>query len=351
MPMPALRRVACRATRVAVLALAVSFAGGRAATAEPIVIGVDQGATFDAIIDGFPMLALFDGQPDFPTGYNTLSIGLQIPITEERGIGEFPVAPLAGAGADAVSAATLVFNIDDVIGSFGPGTSFRGAASQIILIHLFAGDGEVTVQDHLAIDRAAHTVDTKPLGRITDQSLAQSGPLTFEVDVTDDVRALLDDGARSIGVVFRTTDSGSATSLDNLGDGGAGPAGVNGSFLPYLVIDVEAQASPTPTVTHTATPVDTDTPQPTATATATVDASPTTTSDGSTSTPTATPIDGACAGDCDGDGEVAVNELIAGVNMALGSATVACGPMDANDDGTITISELIQAVSAALTGC
>ncbi len=142
-----------------------------------------------------------------------------------------------------------------MFGTFGPGTSFRGAASHTILIHLFAGNGEVTIEDHLAIGRTAHTVDTKPLGRITDQTLAQSGPLTFEVDITNDVRALLSDGANSIGVVFRTTDSGSATSLDNLGEAGSGPPGVNGSFLPYLVIDVEAQASPTPPPTYTAVPV------------------------------------------------------------------------------------------------
>ncbi|MGH7786365.1 MAG: hypothetical protein ACRERC_05825, partial [Candidatus Binatia bacterium] len=113
--------------QAAVLALLLAAAP---AAAEPVTIGLDQGAKFDAIVDGFPMLAAFDGVPDFPTGYQTLSIGLQIGVTEERGIGEFPVVPLNGAAPDAVLAATLVFNIDDVIGTFGPGTSFRGSASQ-----------------------------------------------------------------------------------------------------------------------------------------------------------------------------------------------------------------------------
>ncbi|MEO8604055.1 MAG: hypothetical protein ABI629_15875 [bacterium] len=342
--------------------------------AEPVTIGVDQGATFDAIIDGFPMLALFDGVPDFPTGYNTLSIGLQVPITEERGIGEFPVAPLRGAGGDAIASATLFFNIDDVIGTFGPGTSFRGNASQTILIHLFAGDGVVTVADHLEIGRTAHIVDTKPLGRINDQSLAQSGPLTFAVDVTDDVRALLDASATSIGVLFRTIDSGSATSLDNLGDGGVGPAGVHGSFLPYLIIDVAAAASPTPTETPippaiatattppTATPSATAAlptftattpsggdPTPTATAPAT-DPTPTDTAPGTDPTPTTT-NGGGCAGDCNGDGSVDVSELITGVNMALGNAANACAAMDGDANDSVSVAELIQAVNAALAGC
>ncbi|MDX2170927.1 MAG: hypothetical protein SF182_27915 [Deltaproteobacteria bacterium] len=339
------------------IALLAALAHAPAAIGEPIVIGVDQGATFDAIIDGYPMLAVFDGEPDFPTGYNTLSIGLQIPITEERGIGEFPVTPLGGAGPDAVQSATLVFNIDDVIGTFGPGTSFRGAASQTILIHLFAGNGEVTLDDHLRIERAAHTVDTKSLGRITDQTLSRSGPLTVVVDVTDDVRALLSDAAVSIGVVFRTTDSGSATSLDNLGDGGGGPPNVNGSFLPYLTVEIGALPSPTPT--HTARPTETPTSEPRVTLTATPAATSTSsapptatpTSDATSATPTTTPDGAACAGDCNRDGSVAVNELIAGVNLALGTPTAACTQMDGNGDGAVGVNELIQAVNAALTGC
>jgi hypothetical protein len=293
------------------------------ARAEEVVIGVDQGAVFDAIVDGYPMLASFDGVPDFPTGYNTISIGLQLGITEERGIGEFPVDALPGGAAAAVRSATLVFNIDDVIHTFGPGTSFRGTASQRILIHFYAGDGEVTVDDHLAIERTGHLVE--PQGRITDQTLAQSGPLTFAVDVTDDVRAILAAAPVALGIVFRTTDSPSATSLDNLGDAGAEPPGVNGSFLPYLRLDVDAAVDPT--ATPTSTPI--------------------------ADTPTASPIataPGGCAGDCNGDGAVAINEIILGVSMGLG-VSGDCTLMDRNQDGTISIDELVRAVSAALGGC
>ncbi|HSP97851.1 MAG TPA: choice-of-anchor V domain-containing protein [Candidatus Dormibacteraeota bacterium] len=74
---------------------------------------------------------------------------------------------------------------------------------------------------------------------------------------------------------------------------------------------------------------------------------------GSDPTPTPTVTPGAtCTGDCNGDGTVAINELISGVNIALGSApATACATMDANDDGTVAINELIAAVSRALSGC
>lgn len=70
-----------------------------------------------------------------------------------------------------------------------------------------------------------------------------------------------------------------------------------------------------------------------------------------TPTPTATPLAG-CGGDCNGDGTVAINELISGVNIALGAAPVAsCEAMDATGDGTVAINELVAAVANALDGC
>ena len=60
----------------------------------------------------------------------------------------------------------------------------------------------------------------------------------------------------------------------------------------------------------------------------------------------------ACAGDCNGDGAVAINELITGVNIALGSAQVtSCPSFDGNGDGNVAINELIAAVNNALNGC
>jgi hypothetical protein len=60
----------------------------------------------------------------------------------------------------------------------------------------------------------------------------------------------------------------------------------------------------------------------------------------------------ACPGDCSDDGQVTVDELLTGVNMALGTLPVTqCLVFDANGDGTVTIDELLEAVSSALTGC
>ncbi|MBX3027371.1 hypothetical protein KF840_20930 [bacterium] len=67
--------------------------------------------------------------------------------------------------------------------------------------------------------------------------------------------------------------------------------------------------------------------------------------------PTITPPP-ACPGDCDGNRTVAINELIVGVNIALGSASIdACRAFDSNGDGAVAINELITGVNAALGGC
>lgn len=70
-----------------------------------------------------------------------------------------------------------------------------------------------------------------------------------------------------------------------------------------------------------------------------------------TPTPTATPLV-RCAGDCNGNGAVAVNELILAVNIALGSLPGGtCSACDTNGDGMVSISELVAAVNKALNGC
>lgn len=57
-----------------------------------------------------------------------------------------------------------------------------------------------------------------------------------------------------------------------------------------------------------------------------------------------------CAGDCGGDGLVTVNELITGVNLALGGAGQ-CPNLDGNSDGKVVVNELVAAVANALNGC
>lgn len=59
-----------------------------------------------------------------------------------------------------------------------------------------------------------------------------------------------------------------------------------------------------------------------------------------------------CTGDCDGDAQVSVDEILRGVNIALGQLDLpSCPPFDANGDGLVTADELVQAIHAALNGC
>lgn len=60
-----------------------------------------------------------------------------------------------------------------------------------------------------------------------------------------------------------------------------------------------------------------------------------------------------CVGDCPpADAHVAVNELVLGVNIALGGAVLnACPSYDTNGDGAVGVDELIAAVNNAQEGC
>jgi hypothetical protein len=59
-----------------------------------------------------------------------------------------------------------------------------------------------------------------------------------------------------------------------------------------------------------------------------------------------------CAGDCSGDGEVTVDEVIRGIGIALESQTLSnCPALDVNNDEHIDIEELVQAIDALLGGC
>lgn len=60
----------------------------------------------------------------------------------------------------------------------------------------------------------------------------------------------------------------------------------------------------------------------------------------------------ACAGDCNDDGQVTVDEIITLVNIALGNAPVAdCQAGDLNHDSQVTVDEILTAVNSALNGC
>ena len=66
---------------------------------------------------------------------------------------------------------------------------------------------------------------------------------------------------------------------------------------------------------------------------------------------TASELDSVCdaPGDCNFDKTVAINEIIAAIDIALGTGSLSsCTQADANGDGTVTINELIMAVGVAL---
>lgn len=201
------------------------------------VVSGDGGAVYDGVVDGFPGIAPRDGTPDIAG--NQLGVGLKPGATEERAIAEFPMASLlAGRGADAVTSAVLTFNVDDVLSTFGPGTDFDGTASERIQIWVYAGDGSVTLEDFTrAAGAPAAVVSTGPQGTISDATLAGTGPVAFEVDLTVEVMALARSGATHVGIVFATDDAGSGTSIDDLGPNSAGPPGVGGAKLPFFTIN------------------------------------------------------------------------------------------------------------------
>lgn len=67
---------------------------------------------------------------------------------------------------------------------------------------------------------------------------------------------------------------------------------------------------------------------------------------------TTLPAGSECGGDCNEDGNVTVDEIVAGVNVALGTSPFTdCLMMDADQSGTVTVDELLSAISNALAGC
>jgi hypothetical protein len=59
-----------------------------------------------------------------------------------------------------------------------------------------------------------------------------------------------------------------------------------------------------------------------------------------------------CVGDCNGSSQVTVDELVTGVNIALGILPVSdCLQFDSDGSGFVSIDELVRGVDRALNGC
>jgi hypothetical protein len=58
-----------------------------------------------------------------------------------------------------------------------------------------------------------------------------------------------------------------------------------------------------------------------------------------------------CVGDCNGDAQVTVDEIVHTVGLVLDGTAASCTTADDNHDGSITIDEVITSVTNALLGC
>jgi hypothetical protein len=116
-----------------------------------------------------------------------------------------------------------------------------------------------------------------------------------------------------------------------------------------------AAGSPQQTATPTATTGGGNTPTPTiiapGTPTNTVAANTATpTRTQGTPLPTATP--GRCVGDCDRNGQVRVNEMVTGVNIALERGQLSqCPSFDINNNLRVEVNELVSGVNSLVRGC
>jgi len=218
---------------------------GAIARADSITIDTaTAGTVYDGILDGIPPFPPPGEAPDGDGDSQNTSLAVaKASFVEERAIVEFPLAPLAALAATDIASATLTFNIDDVIGTFWPGGNFDNTAADSIIVFTYAGNGTVDLADFANVAGApAGVVDTTALGVITDATLAVSGPLQLQVDLTSRLQGLIAGGATHMGLVFVTDDVNSATSIDDLGLGSAGPPGIGGAALPFLtVVTVPAQ--------------------------------------------------------------------------------------------------------------
>jgi len=163
-------------------------------------------------------------------------------------------------------------------------------------------------------------------GTVTD---GQQNPVTVQVDATDSGNKYKAEG-RSFGAGGMYTVGVVADSW-NLGPNGSDAAslGFLGQTVSLSISDGQAARRDFTLMSSGATPTPTLASGP---------------------LPTATPIP--CAGDCNGNSRVTVEEILTLVEIALGRTPIAdCQAGDVDHDGMITVDEILTAVHNALTGC
>lgn len=146
--------------------------------------------------------------------------------------------------------------------------------------------------------------------------------------------------------------SGNCYNIGAFQDRSSPPCNVNTPTVTPTRPTATPTLSPAPSNTRTISPTRTFTPATPASATPTLilTSSPTRTfTDTPTRTPTLPPF---CAGDCDADDEVSIDEIIVLVSTALGLTQLSeCPAGDLNGDGQITVDEILVAVINALGEC
>ncbi len=204
-----------------------------------IVLDGGSGAVYDGVGDGW----FFAGGPAVPPdgvgdlGGNAPAIVYQPGVVEMRALSEFPLAALAGYSAAEITSATLTVTVDDVLSTLGPGTTFDGTAANPFAAYSYPGNGAVTPADFSPA--GLQSLGIVNPGAVTDASLAISGALAFDLDVTASVQAFVTAASSHYGVLLGTLDGPTGTSVDALA-----PPGVAGGALPYLTIEITPEAPP-----------------------------------------------------------------------------------------------------------
>lgn len=212
------------------------------------------------------------------------------------------------------------------------------------LVNPPAGAGDIVVtlpSSHRVVGGATSFfgVDhTAPLGVAAENSGDSGTPATVTVSATTG-SVVLDAVGANPATTLVVTGPGQTQQYEASSDTvtGAGSTAVSGGSKVTMAWSLTAQNWAIVAVSINPAPTPTAQPRP-----------PT-----PTVTPTATPtISVRCAGDCDGNGQVTVSEILTLVDIALGNLPVsACLAGDRNNDGAITIDEILAAVNRALEGC
>jgi hypothetical protein len=269
-----------------------------------------------------------------------------------------PAADSAHYNATGFEALAAAANGNDQLVLGGPGAEYAACPEALALQVFFdgamlplgaAGAVEHQLSTTLAVVTCAHGAASDASSMVSLRIINDMGQITsanreiHEQLVTPLSRIDSDDPSRSIfSAAVQGTLSGLVTISPMEGDGGV------------LALAIEEHANP-----DNAAQVHSAAVRPQLlgdrTAPDTIDLAVGTPATPTATVPMATPTASAgpaCVGDCDGDGEVEINELISGVNIALGNqALTVCPAFDGNGSGDVSIGELITAVSNSLNGC